>query len=97
MFWAMSTRQSLLFMSKTFIIRNANKNEQTITIEVDLLVGEEHYRFTIGVNKLGFSTPAKLDKILMREPVKVSQKFITILYEISEGKLINFPIVLNHT
>jgi hypothetical protein len=96
MFWATPTRQSLLFMSKTFIIRNANKNEQTITLEFDLLVGEEHYRFTLGVNEFGFSTPAELDKILMREPVKVSQKFITILYEISEGKLINFPIVLNH-
>jgi hypothetical protein len=83
-------------MSKTFIIHNAKKNDENSTIKVDLLVGEEQYKFIVGINKLGFSTPAELDELLMRESVKVSQNFITILYGISEGKALDFPIALNH-
>jgi hypothetical protein len=44
----MPNLQSSWFMSKTFIIYNAKKNEQANTIEVDLMVEKEQYRFTIG-------------------------------------------------
>jgi len=80
-------------MNTRFVVLKMEKNERFNQIEVTIMFEEKLYVYQVGYGGWlgGIKIPSELEKIATA-PVERGRKFINLVFQFLEGKVIDFPV-----